>query len=400
MVYQYCNWNLGEDLVFDEDVDLSFIRFRADDLLPMSRLILWKEEKCRAYEVPTSINTCETGEIAELQVKGKINPYIVESSSKYILISVAPCDYKFIITEVVTNEKESFIEAFSPNCKNTIITQDLKLRLYSGNDTDPKANDSTNMKGKRTDENGFITFCRSSQSTVYINEKCNYVTGNKSPADTSPGGEIDIALFENPNTVLIVDTFGVPGGGNGPLTTVPHRGVRKVGLINQQNPWNPDMWIILDDGISDPGQWIEVSPQSPTTSPPTTSPPTTFPPMGTSPPTTFPPMGTKSPTTPPPVSSPPTTSPPVSSPISPPTTIPPTTSPPTTSYPTYPLSTSLPTTSPLATSPPTTTPPTITLPTTSPPTPQPECAYNPLITEIVQYKGILVYIEVMATAAC
>jgi len=271
LAFQYCNWNFNEDLVFDTDIELSFIKIRQDNLLAMSRSTLSTTEKCRVFENDTTINTCAEGVIAELQVTGMLGPSAVVSNSEYTLISVVPCDYEFIITEVVTNEKESFIEVYSPNCKNTIITQDFKLRLYSENKPKPKANDSTNMKGKRTDVNGYITFCRSNQSTVYTTGKCNYVTGNNSPADTIPGDKIDIALFENPNPVLIVDTFGVPGGGDSPLTNIPHRGVRKVGLTDQQNPWDPNMWIIIDDGISDPGQWIDVDP-SPTASPQKNSP--------------------------------------------------------------------------------------------------------------------------------
>jgi len=128
---------------------------------------------------------CETGEIGELQVTGVLNSCDVTSNTKYTLITVVSCVYAFIITEVVTNKNESFIEVYSPNYVNTIITQDFKLQSYIKHQQDPQTSDSTNMKGKTIGENGSIKCCKSNQSTVYNSGKFNYVTGHKSPADTS-----------------------------------------------------------------------------------------------------------------------------------------------------------------------------------------------------------------------
>ena len=91
----------------------------------MSQATLMSSDKCQMYEFETTINMCETGEIGELQVTGVLNSCDVTSNAKYTLITVESCVYAFIITEVVTNKNESFIEVYSPNYVNTIITQEF-----------------------------------------------------------------------------------------------------------------------------------------------------------------------------------------------------------------------------------------------------------------------------------
>lgn len=114
---------------------------------------------------------------------------------------------KLIITEItdpLENEKKyRFVELYSPNKKNYVIQTSDNLLLKT---TIPSSGDSIiSLTGLQTDQNGLLVLCTSND---YYQQRCNYVLGEDTAADT-PG----TAVVEILKGQTIVDVYGLDGTG-------------------------------------------------------------------------------------------------------------------------------------------------------------------------------------------
>jgi len=275
--YQYCNWNPteGTNIMFDRKN--TWIKLRDVKHWPMSRIVLKPEEKCRIKVVNSTISTCDSDTIAEMKVRGTVTGggnQTCGSDSTLIVVPTEKCDYKFIMTEIVADRanKGSFIEIYSPECANKIITDDFQLVKYVGGTGKPRS-DITNLKGLKIDENGFITFCFSSKGNeLYGAGKCNYITGYESPADNAQGYSIAIIEGKIDGDYIIHDAFGnITKGELGPIQDLKkNRAVRRKIRVNPRSPYNANDWRIRGPENIDPGAWHDKGPRPITVTDPST----------------------------------------------------------------------------------------------------------------------------------
>jgi len=182
-------------------------------LKQLVRTILKPAEKYRIAIETSTINTCSTKTVAELQITGTLpqSSDICQSNAVLRVIPAEKCDYEFILTEIVQDRANqgSFVKIYSPNCAGMIITDNFQLVKYRGKGK--PLEDATDLKGLKIDMNGFMTICASrTANALYGKDTCNMITGILSPADSVPGESLAIIEggINDAQPFSVLDTFG------------------------------------------------------------------------------------------------------------------------------------------------------------------------------------------------
>uniref|UniRef100_A0A7S3Q9Q2 Uncharacterized protein n=1 Tax=Chaetoceros debilis TaxID=122233 RepID=A0A7S3Q9Q2_9STRA len=120
-------------------------------------------------------------------------------------IITTPEPIHLIITEVTDPSenlpKYRFVELYSPNKKNYVFqsSDDLYLVTYPQGSSFPER--KLSLVGKKTDANGLVVFCTNNE---YYQDRCNYVEGTNSVADTP--GTFTVQIIKGATT--IIDVYG------------------------------------------------------------------------------------------------------------------------------------------------------------------------------------------------
>jgi len=187
---------------------------------------------------------------------------VASGNSDDYLDGYKKCDYKFIMTEIVVDKDNqgSFIEIYSPNCANKIVTDDFQLIRY-GEGTGKAKSDVTNLKSMKIDPCGFIVLCFSSEANkLYDQDKCNYITGYQSPADSELKDSIAIIEGNIDRDYTIIDAFGnFIVDGEGPIKKKDqNRAVRRSIRGDQTYAYKEKNWLIGSPENIDPGKWWDI----------------------------------------------------------------------------------------------------------------------------------------------
>lgn len=156
------------------------------------------------------------------------------------------------ITELAdpnNNANRRFIELYSPNKRNYVITEPLKLVKIVGGDQSPSGFED--LKGLTIDANGFLLICnRKDLVEACENEPVSY------PALLDDQmGKRDYAIVEMPDltTVTYIDIYGVPGTGaaNSFQYFTGGRAFRKRRVIRPNDTFTLSEWIVAPSAGSD-----------------------------------------------------------------------------------------------------------------------------------------------------
>jgi len=319
-VYKVCIFNKGATkFIFDTDktearLNLNNVNIQTTDMETTT--------PCRVDVIDEEINTCSDTETnAKLLVRGKLNTLRKCQSSGFLTIRPAKaCEYNFIITELVSNGQASYIEIFSKNCPNTIVSEDFQLVRYKGKpNQEPDPDTPVNLKGLTTDDKGFIVICSTYKvGKPFCADKKSVCTA-LNPETVDGVGKVSIAIIKGTveGDPEIQDIFGsIAGGSDRSEFFGKGRAERKQNRtpidFYASNNWQ--FKKNLETSIPDPKVWFGEGVPLPKTCPPSSVPSSTKAPT---------PVPTNDPTTPP---TPSPTKVPTSAPTEAPTT-PPTPSP-------------------------------------------------------------------------
>mmetsp|Transcript_26862 Transcript_26862/g.31718 ORF Transcript_26862/g.31718 Transcript_26862/m.31718 type:complete len:554 (+) Transcript_26862:57-1718(+) len=282
-VYKVCIFNKdAKKFIFNRKKTIA--RLNAENVR-IKTTDMGTKKPCRVDIIDDFIDTCsEIGTGAVLKVRGKLNTGRLCQSSGFLIIRPAKaCDYNFIITELVSNGAASYIEIYSKNCRNTIVSEDFQLVRYKPNQN-PNPDTPVNLKGLTTDDNGFIVICSTYQvGKPFCGDK-DSVCAALNPETVDDVGKSSIAIIEGTveGDPVIRDIFGsIPRDVDGKENFQSGLAVRKESNTDPKDFYRDKDWIIKKNLLSnspDPKVWFDIGEPLPKTCPPTSIPLSTTPP--------------------------------------------------------------------------------------------------------------------------
>jgi len=221
------------------------------------------KKACRRDVRNAVINSCSMKDTnASLRLRGVLNTGKKCRSTSYLKVRAAePCAYDFIITELVSDGINSYIEIYSPTCRNEIVAQDFQIVRYKPGDKKPSQDTPINLKGLETNVDGFIIVCASRQGNI-IQSGANCTDVNQITATLTGKDTIAIVSGAVDDEFSLVDVFGyIP---NAEDKNAHHfRGglaVRKENVTAQSAEFEIKNWEIytIVDGDITPGSWFNI----------------------------------------------------------------------------------------------------------------------------------------------
>lgn len=261
--YQICFWNVPMNgvsrMVFTNNQ--SFIKFDGDKVTPsFNKIDLNSKKKCRETVTLQEIDSCADKAFSVIQVRGSLEDGGAEckSFSSLQVTPAVPCDFQFILTEIANNKNGgTYVEIYSPNCKSAIVTEEYSIMRYKGGKKKGSL-ETVRLKGKMTDENGFITVCkqRTKVNKIYGKGSCSIDGGAQSAADVKGVDNVAIIKgFANAD-FEILDIYGVPGeSGSGTDRAFTNARAVRFGNVESPNPtWDKYQWYVSTTE-GDPKDW-------------------------------------------------------------------------------------------------------------------------------------------------
>jgi len=271
--YQYCFWNLegqmnfsgsGNDRQNNVKINNKKISFAIDTnmLLPQT---------CRTYKHNYALNTCwSQPAYTSMEIGGFIGNKGAGCSS-YSELEIPlyePCDYQFIITEILLSTTQYKVELYTPQCPGQVIAEPLHLLLYKN---EHASYPPISLKGLEIKQDGFVVVC--SLGTVG-RKKCDVIVSQYTKDLLSSIHSIAI-VNGNPSTAnsnnqyTIQDVYGTIDSSSSTKDIVI---LRKPGKLQPQSISQANDWILAEesDGIR---VWQAESPATSQPSPNPTSAP-------------------------------------------------------------------------------------------------------------------------------
>lgn len=259
--YSTCLWNINADNVMTFDRQQSWIKIGGDKVTPSyDRTPLAPETQCRVTTRDVNIDTCVAKTVTSLQMAGSLTTSGTECSS-YTSLKVRPaslCDFKFILTELVHNDNgATYVEIFSKDCPNQIVTEDFHIVKYRGNNRKPSLSGPINLHGIRTDNGGFATFCLSfNVNSEFGADSCRRVTGPQTAAHLNGSDRVAIIQGDPSSDFQILDIYGTPGVAlSEEYTYLNSRAVRSINIEEQRGTWVSSEWSKETFDSATPRNW-------------------------------------------------------------------------------------------------------------------------------------------------
>jgi len=230
--YEVCNYYVpsnsspsedNSDFIFNDSSSMTLRNVN----LEFNKENLSTKERCRSQTLVTTINTCnEMSTVARFAVEGHMDGAqggdVCTSDNTITVQPVYKQECNFFITEIADPynvEQNRYIEIYTRNyeCRGKDITEDQYLVIYNSANRKPSSYASIRLKGKTVANDGFIVFCATNEGKIYYGARCDYVTGEESPADSSGRDQLAIIkgtfkdIFTGNNVLAISDLYGVIG---------------------------------------------------------------------------------------------------------------------------------------------------------------------------------------------
>jgi len=261
--YKICVFNRDANKMFINP-NKSIAKMQGTKVPLNTKNMVTKNSPCRMDTKDAEIGTCSTNDVnAMLKVRGRLNTGKKCRSKSYLKIRAAePCTYNFIITELVSNGSKSYIEIYSPNCRNAVVAEDFQIVRYNnpGKET-PNRDNPITLRGLETNENGFIIICASEQAGQEFCENVNEETATLTGTDTIAiiSGTIDTGFS-------VSDVFGsIPKPNSDTQLALQDfsgsQAVRNEDATGQDPTFDSGHWTItsMEEYNLTPGSWHDIN---------------------------------------------------------------------------------------------------------------------------------------------